>query len=101
MKESSVLKKEGIHSSLGPFYILPEYKIRYPESVTRALGKLFLEYNRSFLHLIEANREWRTDYQRAMQSKGPVNVAVKIDMMGLSDEFLQAAVKMREEEVRE
>ena len=101
MKESSVLKKEGIHSSLGPFYILPEYKIRYPESVTRALGKLFLEYNRSFLHLIEANREWRTDYQRAMQSKGPVNFAVQIDMMGLSDEFLQAAVKMREEEVRE
>lgn len=101
MKEGSVVEKIGIQSSLSPFYVLPDFKVRYPETVIRALGEAYMEYNGAFIRFVRANREWQTDYQYAMPSGYPMNFAVQIDMMGLSDDFLQAAAEMREEEVLE
>ncbi len=101
MKVGSVMERNNVSSSLGPFYVLPDYKIQYPETVIQALGELYLEYNRVFTPLVEANREWQTDYQYAMRSGSPVNFAVQIDMIGLPDYFLEAAVKMSEEAVHQ
>ena len=90
-----------IPSSMGPFRFLPEYNITYPATVVEALGQLYLECNRAFAPLVRANREWAMDYQYGFTLDGtPINLAVQIDMVGLPDDFLQAAARMPMEDVK-
>lgn len=97
----TVERRSDIRSSLSPFWVA-DCKIRYPECVCGALGTLYAEYNKAFGVLVEANREWAEDYQYAIGRDGvPCNFAVQIDMLGLDDEFLRAAIWMREERLRE
>ena len=56
-----VVERTDIRSSIGPFLHFPEHKTEYPQAATEALGRLYEEYNASFLPLVEANREWDTD----------------------------------------
>ncbi len=97
-----VVRMEGIKSSLGPFFSLSEYRVRYPETVIRALGELYAEYNCAFSPLVEANREWETDYQFCRFPDGsPANFGVQVDMVGLPQGFLEEASSMSVDEVRE
>ncbi|MCD5409427.1 MAG: hypothetical protein LRZ87_01485 [Methanocellales archaeon] len=98
--KSIVCSVSEIKSSLGPFYIMADYKIRYPANICRALGEIYAEYNRAFGVLVEANREWPEDYQYAIGQNGvSCNFAVQIDIAGLDDEFLQMAIGMSKETV--
>lgn len=82
--------RSDIKSSEGPFQFLPEYKIQYPEIVSRALINLFVEYNSAFTNLARENREWSTDYQYCFTSNGAaLNRWVQVDMPGLTDDFLE------------
>lgn len=84
------------------FKVLPEYKIQYPKVIVQALGKLYAEYNEAFGPLVEANREWGTDYQYCFAPSGaPINGWVQIDMVGLPDAFLREAPNFSETQVRE
>ena len=101
-----VIERTEIRSSMGPFRVLPEYRTVYPKAVIRALGELYGEYNRAFTPLVAVNREWASDYQYCLlddgeRTKQPINRGVQIDMVGLPDEFLQAAAGMSLEAVRE
>lgn len=87
------MSERRIRSSLGPFWVVDDYKIYYPENVKAALGNLYNEYNRAFAPLVKKNREWAEDYQHIMQT-GPCNFTVQIDMVGLDNEFLSAATDM-------
>jgi hypothetical protein len=70
--------------------------------VIEALGLLFREYNSTFASLVAANREWETDYQYCLTPDGlPLNFAVQIDMVGLTDNFLAEAAAMSSIEVAE
>ena len=96
------VQEKHIKSSIGPLHVLPDYRTIYPVAVVHALGQLFVEYNRAFGPLVAANRENETDYQYAMGPDAtPVNFAVQIDMVGLSEPFLEEAAKMTVPEVRE
>lgn len=96
-----VFVRTDIKSSLGPFPVLPEYRIQYPEAIIKALGNLHAEYNQAFRPLVAVNREWDTDYQYCMTPDGtPINRWVQIDMVGLPDEFLGKATSFSEEELR-
>jgi len=98
----SVVERDDIKSSLAPFCIARDYKVQYPEVVKIALGELYVEYNAAFKPLVAANHEWESDYRFVIgQDCNPLNFAVQIDMVGLSDEFLQRVVGMPEAEVRE
>lgn len=97
-----IVTRGDIKSSIGPFHVLPEYRTQYPEAVTRALGGLYAEYNSAFRPLVDANREWDTDYQYCLNPDGtPLNGWVQIDMVGLPDRFLDRADALGEEAVRE
>ncbi len=101
-KLGNVITRTDIRSSVGPFHVLPDYKIRYPEAVIKALGELYAEYNRAFGPLMEANREWPEDYRYCMSPDGsPINFAIQIDMVGLTQEFLDAASSMNADDIRE
>src|SRR3989344_8941089 len=77
-----VVENADIKSSMGPFRSFPEYKAEYPEVVVKALGNLYQEYNHAFQPLVEANREWDTDYQYCFGPDGkPVNYFVQVDMV--------------------
>jgi len=91
----------SIKSSLSPFRIMPEYITVYPEVVIKALGNLYIEYNKAFDPLVVMNREWDTDYQYCFNNGVPVNWCVQIDMVGLDDKSLDEAKHMSEEDVRE
>ncbi len=95
--------KDDIRSSLGPFRILPRYKIVYPNIVVSALANLYDEYNNSFCHLIEKNREWDTDYQYCMRERSPVpvNFGIQIDMVGLSQNLLEVVSSLGVREIQE
>ena len=95
------MKREDIRSSMSPFFVFPAYKIAYPEVVISALQELYVEYNRAFIPLIEANREWDTDYQYCIQDGTPVNCAIQIDMAGLPQGFLDMAAGLPPDVVRE
>lgn len=99
----TVLERTDIRSSLESFKVFPEYSTTYPETVKLALGNLFVQYNAAFGRLIEANREWETDYQFLLTGPNgmPQNFFVQIDMVGLPETFLRAASHMPESEVRE
>ena len=96
-----LVERSDIQSSIGPFLVLPEYRVSYPDSVVSALSNLYTEYNRAFHPLVQANREWGTDYQYCTTRDGvPVNGWVQIDMVGLSQGFLDIADSRPEEEVQ-
>jgi len=81
---------------------LQDYQVKYPQNVVDALGILFSEYNQAFTTLIDANREWGTDYQYAFQvSENPINFMVQIDMVGLNGEYLTKAQDMDPEFIAE
>lgn len=85
-----------------PFHVMPEYRVHYPPTVIQAIGELYAEYNQKFKKLVEANREWDTDYKYATSSDGtPNNYFVQIDMEALSDELLQEAANRNVAEVKE
>ena len=87
-----VVERTDIRSSIGPFLHFPEHKTEYPQAATEALGRLYEEYNASFSPLVEANREWDTDYQYCMGPNGmPINYFVQIDMVGLPADYLMSA----------
>lgn len=98
---AKVVIRTDIRSSLTPSFAFPDLRILYPEVVVAGLTALYEEYNRAFGPLVEANREWQTDYRYSLQNGVPVNWAVQIDMVGLDDEFLQKVTDMSVEEVRE
>lgn len=85
----------NIPSTEGPFVCL-EVAENYPESAAQGLVNLYSEYNNAFEPLIEANREWATDYQYCMTGPGgrPVNYGVQIDMVGLPFSFLSQAADL-------
>jgi hypothetical protein len=92
---------EGLLSPAS-FHVLPEYKTQYPRVVSEALCNLYAEYNSAFRPLMEANREFDTDYQYCIKQDGsPLNGWVQIDMVGLPDEFLRLTAHLNEAEVRE
>lgn len=84
-----------IRSSMGPFHTLPEYKTNYSPTVVDALGSMYRKYNAAFGPIVEANREWDTDYQYAMVGPGgsPVSFFVQVDMVGLPTPFLDQAAR--------
>lgn len=96
----NIVECKGIRSVLGPFRILPDYKIIYPEVVIKALCNLYNEYNQAFAPLVAANREWETDYNLCMLDGFPVNWCVQIDMVGLQKRDLEKLAGMPEIEVR-
>lgn len=95
--------RTDIHSSEGPFQYLPDYKTEYPQVVSEALAQLYAEYNLAFAPLVEANREWDTDYQFCLTGPGssPVNYFVQIDMTGLPDDYLRTATNLEVSQVSE
>lgn len=97
----SIIERSDIKSSLGPFKIMPDYRIIYPEVVIKALSNLYDEYNKVFVPLVEMNREWDTDYRYCQLAQLPINWCVQIDMVGLPDTFLKEVSGMSEQEVRE
>lgn len=98
----TVALRTDIKSTLGPFQIYPEYKTAYPQVVIQALESLYAEYNQSFCPLVDANREWDSDYRHALAPDGtPINSFVQIDMVGLPAGFLEQAATLREEDVAE
>jgi hypothetical protein len=65
------------------------HPIQYPTVVLDALCELFTEYNKHFEALVEANREFSTDYRFARDTHGRLaNSFVQIDMLGLPPAFL-------------
>lgn len=96
-----VATRTDIKSSFGQFRTLPGYRIAYPDVVVQALGELYQEYNLAFNPLMEANREWGSDYRHCMMNGNPVNFVVQIDMVGLSQAFLDAIAPLPVQEVRE
>lgn len=96
-----VAEKVYFQSSMGSFQTFPDYRVTYPEVVIEALGELFEEYNLSFLPLVEANREWDTDYQYAFHDGLPTNYAIQIDMLGLTESMLHEMESMSLGQVRE
>lgn len=96
-----VMERTDIASSMGPFLATPEYKIHYPTVVIRALEQLYAEYNEAFRPLIEANREWDTDYQYCVTDAGaPFNRWTQVDMVGLPQGFLSAVADYSEAEIK-
>jgi hypothetical protein len=71
------------------------HAVKYPSVVVGALAELFSEYNHQFQPLVEANREFATDYRYAKDSKGQfANAFVQIDMLGLPQQFLVKAAEV-------
>ncbi len=88
--------RDDIRSTAGPFRTLPNYRVQYPRVVVEALIDLYREYNHAFGLIVPSNQEWQTDYQfcRDHDDVGYTNFAVQIDMVGLPQEFLDAAASM-------
>ncbi len=97
----NIVERRDIKSSMGAFQTLPEYKTIYPQAITRALGELCDEYSSMFVPLVEANREWDSDYRYCMLCATPISFAVQIDMVGLPQTFLDATASMPVAAIRE
>lgn len=91
---------QGVNSTVGPFHTFtgPTAKVVYPDVVVRALGVIYAEYRAAFGRLIEANREWATDYQYC---EGQHNFTVQIDMAGLPQWALNELAKLPLDDVVE
>jgi hypothetical protein len=95
-----IVERNDIHSSLAPFRVAPEYKIKYPVGLLRALARLYVEYNEAFSSLVAINREWESDYRHIADRNGRVlNFAVQIDMAAADTEFLRATDTMPEDDL--
>lgn len=96
----SAALRTDVKSTIGPFNYLPDWRERYTQPVVGALGSLYAEYNDEFAPLVEANREWPTDYQYCQRPDGgAVNYFVQIDMVGLPPDFLRDAASADPQEV--
>lgn len=96
-----IVLRDDIRSSEGPFQALLDYRVVYPAVVVKALGELYLEYNRAFGPLLVENREWETDYLHCFSSGVPANYMVQIDMVGLDAAILRELALLPLQEVRE
>lgn len=96
-----VVKNVDVASSMGPFQFLPGYQVQYPKVVVQALAELYMEYNAAFGPLVKKNMEWKMDYRYLLESGTPMNFAVQVDMVGLSDSFLDTAANSSKEDVKE
>jgi len=81
-----LVTRTGFRSSINSLKTFPEYKVEYPRVVVDALADLYREYNRSFAPLIDANREWTTDYRFCKAAPGILNYFGQVDMLGLLQE---------------
>src|SRR5262249_2310780 len=96
----AIVERKDIRSSLAPFWVAPEYKIKYPDGLLRALTRLYVEYNDAFSTLVAINREWESDYRYvADRNSRALNFAVQIDMAAADADFLRAADAMPEHEL--
>lgn len=87
-----VLLRTDIKSSQGPYPYAPEYITTYPTPIIDAFANLVAEYNQTYNSLIDANREWDSDYKYTVGPDGkPINRWVQIDMVGLSPDILKNA----------
>lgn len=100
-KLGDIVLRHDIQSTDAPFHEATEYLVEYPPVVLSALAELYAEYNDAFASLIEANREWPTDYQYATSNGAGLNRWVQIDMVGLDPKFLASTASMSVAEVRE
>lgn len=91
----------GVQTTL-PMGRVAQHTIRYPKVVVDALADIFNEYNTHFQPLVQANREFTTDYACTRDASDRfVNSFVQIDMLGLSPQFLTAASQLDRNVVRE
>ncbi len=98
----AVTMREHIQSVSGPFGAILSYQVRYPKKVLRALEILYAEYNRAFTPLVEANREWESDYRFCVSPSGaPLNRWTQIDMVGLPQQFLDEIDRFSDDEILE
>ena len=79
-----------IKSTIGISYILNEYKVMYSKKIIQALSDLYLEYNTAFTPLVHASKEWKEDYMFCDNSDVYINYFVQIDMLGLTEDFLNS-----------
>jgi hypothetical protein len=86
--------RNDIDSTLRPFHCTPTYRVRYPKCVITALFELYKEYNAAFRPLVEANREWATDYRYCIANGAPCNWMAQVDMVALPPTFLAEAETM-------
>jgi hypothetical protein len=88
-----VQRRTDIASSLMPdggFALFRDYKVEYPPVIIQSITELLEECNQAFAKLVEANREWQTDYQYCMDDQGkPINYGFQVDMLGLPEVFLE------------
>lgn len=92
---------EGVRTTLNLGKVATN-PVQYPSVVVTALAELFSEYNRQFQPLVEANREFTTDYRYARDANGLfANSFVQIDMLGLPPQFLKSAAQMDPAVVKE
>ncbi len=99
-----IYEREGlrVESTKGPFISVPEIETYYPPKVLEALTQLYEEYNDAFRSLVDANREWDTDYQYVLDENGnPTNLMVQIDMSALPPSFLEEVQNLPVDDVRE
>lgn len=83
-----LISRDDIPSTRAPFHAFPGYKVTYPPVVIKALGLLFMEFNRTLTPLVEANAEWDTDYGYCTVGGYHRSGWVQIDAVGLTDELL-------------
>ncbi len=87
----SPVTQRGVTYCNGNPLIFSEYTVVYPDVVINALKRLYKEYNQAFIPLVEANREFTTDYQYCRTGLKQANCFVQIDMCGLTQQFLDTA----------
>lgn len=97
-----VRTEHEIASDIERFFVL-EGQVKYPLSVQSALIDLYKEYNNAFLELVNANKEFTSDYQYALTGPDntPINFAVQIDMVGLPEGFLDTLQDRNPADIRE
>lgn len=98
---AQIVTRSDIQSSLTPSYQFKGIRVKYPTAVVAALIALYEEYNRAFAPLVAANREWGADYHYSLGTDAPINWIVQIDMLGLTNQFLEAAALSNEVSVRD
>ncbi|MEM1312185.1 MAG: hypothetical protein AAGF07_01840 [Patescibacteria group bacterium] len=89
MEPSRTDLETGEQERIG-YPVFLEYKTEYPTVVTEVLKEIYAEYRKSFIPLIEKNKEWDTDYQYCIDKDGtPIIYGVQMDMQPLLEGFLE------------
>lgn len=96
----SQIHSVGVPSTSSPLKVVNE-KVSYPNKVVNALFAIYIESNKSYLPLVQQNREWQRDYQFAHKNGFPLNFMVQIDMVGLTQENFQEIELLNEQEAVE